>query len=183
MHAEPAEQGAQIVIFGKNGHAEVNGLVGQTDGKAVVVESAADLDKLDYGHNIRMFSQTTKSIDHFQEMVGEIQTRLHPGVDFRYFDTICRQVANRMPHIREFAANHDVIFFVSGKKSSNGKVLFEECLKVNNRSYLVSDETEINPLHLHNADSIGICGATSTPKWLMEKVAAHVNLLLAGACE
>lgn len=178
MHTDPAEKKSQILIFGKNGHAEVNGLVGQTSGEAQVIESADDLDQVDYTRNIRMFSQTTKSIDHFQEVVSVIESRLQPGVDFRYFDTICRQVANRMPNIREFAQTHDVIFFVSGKKSSNGKVLFEECLKVNNRSYLVSDETEIDPQYLVQADSIGICGATSTPKWLMERVAEHIRTLI-----
>ncbi|MEG1586980.1 MAG: 4-hydroxy-3-methylbut-2-enyl diphosphate reductase [Bacteroidales bacterium] len=178
MYADPAEKDTQILIFGKNGHAEVNGLVGQTNGAARVIESVGDLAGIDYSKNIRMFSQTTKSIDHFQEMVAEINIRLGGNADFRYFDTICRQVANRMPNIREFAAGHDVIIFVSGKKSSNGKVLFEECRKVNERSYLVSDESEINPQLLANADSIGICGATSTPKWLMEKVADHIRRLI-----
>ncbi|MGL4291971.1 MAG: 4-hydroxy-3-methylbut-2-enyl diphosphate reductase [Bacteroidales bacterium] len=178
MHDDPQESDAQILIFGKNGHAEVNGLVGQTQGKAIVIESINDLSKIDYGRDIRLFSQTTKSIDHFQEVVARIGADLQPEVSFRYFDTICRQVANRMPNIREFAKNHDVILFVSGKKSSNGKVLFEECLKENTQAYLVSDETEIDPQYLLQAKSIGICGATSTPKWLMEKVAAHVRILL-----
>lgn len=179
MHADPAEKGAQILIFGKNGHAEVNGLVGQTNGEALVVESADDLKKVDFTRNIRMFSQTTKSIDHFQEMVASIESRLGEGADFRYFDTICRQVANRMPNIREFAAVHDVILFVSGKKSSNGKVLFEECRKVNLHTYLISDESEIDPAWITSAESIGICGATSTPKWLMENVAARINGIIA----
>lgn len=178
MHTDPAEEGAQILIFGKNGHAEVNGLVGQTNGEALVIESPEDLKKVDFARNIRMFSQTTKSIDHFQEMIGEIDTRLQPQANFRYFDTICRQVANRMPNIRQFAANHDVILFVSGKKSSNGKVLFEECRKVNSHSYLVSDESEINAQWVVNAGTIGICGATSTPKWLMERVATYVEQII-----
>lgn len=179
MHTDSAEKGAQILIFGKNGHAEVNGLVGQTNGEALVVESADDLKKVDFTRNIRMFSQTTKSIDHFQEMVASIESRLDDGADFRYFDTICRQVANRMPNIREFAAVHDVILFVSGKKSSNGKVLFEECRKVNQHTYLISDESEIDPTWITSAESIGICGATSTPKWLMENVASRINGIIA----
>ena len=174
MHGDPDEKDSQILIFGKNGHAEVNGLVGQTHGDALVIETLADLDKVDFSRNIRLFSQTTKSLDHFQEVIAEIERRKEPGVNFTYFDTICRQVANRMPNIREFARNHDVILFVSGKKSSNGRVLFEECRKVNLRSYLVSDETEIDLTLLEDAQSIGICGATSTPKWLMEKVAEYV---------
>ncbi|MEG0948571.1 MAG: 4-hydroxy-3-methylbut-2-enyl diphosphate reductase [Bacteroidales bacterium] len=184
MHADPAEADAQILIFGKNGHAEVNGLVGQTNGEALVIESPEDLKKVNFARNIRMFSQTTKSIDHFQEMIGEIDARLQPQADFRYFDTICRQVANRMPNIREFAAGHDVILFVSGKKSSNGKVLFEECRKVNAHSYLVSDESEIEAGWVTGAGTIGICGATSTPKWLMEKVATYVEQIIgAPGCE
>ncbi|MEG1617742.1 MAG: 4-hydroxy-3-methylbut-2-enyl diphosphate reductase [Bacteroidales bacterium] len=178
MNAESAPAKGQILIFGKNGHAEVNGLVGQTDGKALVIEKPEDLDRVDFSKDIRLFSQTTKSIDHFQEVIAEIEKRKTESADFKYFDTICRQVSNRMPNIREFAKNHDVILFVSGKKSSNGRVLFEECLKINPKSYLVSDETEIDPTTLENAVSIGICGATSTPKWLMEKVAEYVKTII-----
>lgn len=178
MHADPTQKNAQILIFGKNGHAEVNGLVGQTNGEALVIESAADLDKVDFTRDIRLFSQTTKSIEHFQEIIVLIKERISPNADFKYFDTICRQVANRMPHLREFAATHDVVLFVSGQKSSNGKVLFEECLKINPNSYLVSDETQIKVEQIEKAETIGICGATSTPKWLMEKVARQVQTLV-----
>lgn len=159
----------QIVIYGKNGHAEVLGLVGQTGGQAIVIESAEEAKKLDFTKSIRLFSQTTKSLDEFQEIVEYIKLHISPDATFEYYDTICRQVANRMPNLREFAATHDLIFFVSGKKSSNGKMLFEECLKVNANSHLIDNEKEIDPSLLRNVESIGVCGATSTPKWLMEK--------------
>lgn len=166
-----------IVIFGKIGHAEVNGLVGQTAGKAIVIEKIADLDLLDFGKNIYLFSQTTMSVHDFKEIVAEIQIRIHKDSDFRYFDTICRQVANRIPHIREFAARHDLILFVAGKKSSNGKVLLDECIKANANTYLIANPGDINPQWLENVESAGVCGATSTPKWLMEDVARKIELL------
>ena len=169
---------SQIVIFGKIGHAEVNGLVGQTDGKAIVIEKITDLDLLDFSKNIYLFSQTTMSVNDFKEIVAEIQCRIHKDVDFRYFDTICRQVANRIPHIREFAARHDLILFVAGEKSSNGKVLLGECIKANANTHLISNPGDINPQWLKDVQSVGICGATSTPKWLMEDVARKVEFYL-----
>ncbi|WP_294629030.1 4-hydroxy-3-methylbut-2-enyl diphosphate reductase [uncultured Bacteroides sp.] len=171
-------QETQIVIYGKNGHAEVLGLVGQTDGKAIVIEKAEEAKKLDLSKNIRLFSQTTKSLDEFQEIVEYIKKHISPSATFKYYDTICRQVANRMPKLREFAAAHDLIFFVSGKKSSNGKMLFEECLKVNPNSHLIDNEKEIDASLLRNVLSIGVCGATSTPKWLMEKVYSQIQTLI-----
>ena len=168
----------QIVIYGKNCHAEVLGLVGQTGGQAIVIESAEEAKKLDFTKSIRLFSQTTKSLDEFQEIVEYIKLHISPDATFEYYDTICRQVANRMPNLREFAATHDLIFFVSGKKSSNGKMLFEECLKVNANSHLIDNEKEIDPTLLRNVESIGVCGATSTPKWLMEKIHDHIQLLI-----
>lgn len=168
----------QIVIYGKTGHAEVLGLVGQTEGKAIVIERAEEAKKLDYSKSIRLFSQTTKSLDEFQEIVEYIKQHISPDATFEYYDTICRQVANRMPNLREFAASHDLIFFVSGKKSSNGKMLFEECLKVNTNSHLIDNEKEIDPSLLQNVESIGVCGATSTPKWLMEKIFFHIQTLI-----
>lgn len=168
----------QIVIYGKNGHAEVLGLVGQTGGQAIVIESAEEAKKLDFTKSIRLFSQTTKSLDEFQEIVEYIKLHISPDATFEYYDTICRQVANRMPNLREFAATHDLIFFVSGKKSSNGKMLFEECLEVNANSHLIDNEKEIDPTLLRNVESIGVCGATSTPKWLMEKIHDHIQLLI-----
>lgn len=168
----------QIVIYGKTGHAEVLGLVGQTEGKAIVIERAEEAKKLDFSKSIRLFSQTTKSLDEFQEIVEYIKQHISPDATFEYYDTICRQVANRMPNLREFAASHDLIFFVSGKKSSNGKMLFEECLKVNTNSHLIDNEKEIDPSLLQNVESIGVCGATSTPKWLMEKIFFHIQTLI-----
>lgn len=162
------EEGGQIVIYGKNGHAEVVGLVGQTDGSAVVIESLEDAKRLDFGHDIQLFSQTTKSLEGFREIVEYIGENMKDGARFSYFDTICRQVANRMPNIRKFAARHDVILFVCGKKSSNGKVLYNQCLTVNLRTYMVDDPSEIDFSWFDGVKSVGICGATSTPKWLME---------------
>jgi len=167
----------QIVIFGKTGHAEVNGLVGQTDGTAIVIENISDLEQLDFNRAICLFSQTTMSVDDFQKIVKEIQTRINPKVDFKYFDTICRQVANRIPNIREFASRHNLILFVAGEKSSNGKVLFAECKKANPNTLLISNPDNIKPEWLADAESVGICGATSTPKWLMEEVAQTVKSL------
>lgn len=165
-----------IVIYGKIGHAEVNGLVGQTDGEAVVVQDLDDLDKIDLSRDIVLYSQTTKSLEGFREIVEEIKKRKKSG-KFEYFDTICRQVANRMEKMREFARSHDAVIFVSGAKSSNGKVLFEKCREVNPRTYLISDESQITPEMTAGAESIGVCGATSTPLWLMQKVAAQVESL------
>lgn len=162
---------SQIVIYGKIGHAEVNGLVGQTEGKAIVIEKAEDLSLIDFSRPIKLFSQTTKSLDGFREIVNLIQQKIAPGILFEYNDTICRQVANRIPNIRTFAAGHELIFFVSGQKSSNGKILFEECRKVNLNSHLISGSNDIDTSLLTNVQSIGICGATSTPSWLMEEVA------------
>ena len=174
---ESNDNTTQIVIFGKTGHAEVNGLVGQTDGTAIVIENKSDLEQLDFNRAICLFSQTTMSVDDFQDMVKEIQTRINPEVDFKYFDTICRQVANRIPDIREFASRHDLILLVAGEKSSNGKVLFAECKKANPNTLLISSPDNIKPEWLLHAQTAGICGATSTPKWLMEEVAQAVKSL------
>lgn len=163
-----------IVIYGKIGHAEVNGLVGQTNGEAVVVQDISDLDSLDLSRDIYLYSQTTKSLEGFREIVSEIKKRKKEGV-FEYYDTICRQVANRMEKMREFAGAHDAVIFVSGSKSSNGKVLYEKCREVNPRTYLISDESQLTPEMIKGAELIGICGATSTPLWLMEKVAAKIE--------
>ena len=164
----PRDKDRQIVIYGKNGHAEVLGLVGQTEGKAIVIEKLEEVSKLDMNKDIRLYSQTTKSLDEFRQIVSYIEAHISPEASFQYFDTICRQVANRMPHIREFAASHDLVFFVCGHKSSNGKILFQECKKVNPNSYQIDKPEEIDKALLSHAHSIGICGATSTPKWLME---------------
>lgn len=169
----------QIVIYGKLGHAEVNGLVGQTEGRAIVVESVDDLFKIDFSKDIKFFSQTTKSIEGFNQIVEEIKSRINPSSTFEYNDTICRQVANRIPKIIAFAAKHELILFVSGKKSSNGKVLFDECRKVNPNIVMISDLEELDYTIFGKVNSVGICGATSTPKWLMEalkrKIEQNIN--------
>lgn len=165
---------AQIVIFGKNGHAEVLGLVGQTDGNAIVVENLDDASHLCFDRDIYLYSQTTKSLDEFHALIAYIQAHISPQATFRSFDTICRQVANRMPHIAAFAARHDMILFVSGHKSSNGKVLFNECLRVNANSHHIEQPSEIDLHWLDGVKTIGICGATSTPKWIMEQCRDHI---------
>ncbi len=168
----------QIIIYGKNGHAEVNGLVGQTNGEAVVVEDASGIDKIDFSRNIYFYSQTTKSLQGFRKMVEEIASRKGSKITFDSYDTICRQVANRISKIREFAAAHELILFVCGTKSSNGKILFAECKDANPESYLISNEKEIDPEWLKGKDHIGICGATSTPWWLMNQVKDFVDSLV-----
>ena len=169
-----ANPDAQIVIFGKNGHAEVLGLVGQTRSQAIVIEHFDEVPKLDFNRDIYLYSQTTKSLDEFHRIIEYIQSHVSPTAVFRSFDTICRQVANRMPNIARFATQHDVIIFVSGRKSSNGKVLYNECKAVNPNSYHVENAEEINLDWFANAKTVGICGATSTPKWLMEECRDHI---------
>ena len=161
--------GASIVIFGKKGHAEVLGLVGQTKGEAVVIEKFDDVKSLDFTRDIYLFSQTTKSLDEFRRIIDYIRQHIAPGAVFRSFDTICRSVANRIPNISAFAAKHDLVLFVCGRKSSNGKVLHNECLRVNPNTHLIEGPDEIQPQWLAGITSVGICGATSTPKWLMEQ--------------
>ena len=143
--------------------------MGQTNGQAIVIEGMKEVDRLDFSKDIRLYSQTTKSLDEFRQIVEYIQQHISPDATFEYHDTICRQVANRMPNIRNFAASHDLVFFVCGRKSSNGKILFHECKKVNENSYLIDQPEEIDKTLLEGVQSIGICGATSTPKWLMEE--------------
>ena len=176
------EKGGQVVIYGKEGHAEVNGLVGQTNEKAIVIGGINDLDKIDFTKPINLFSQTTKSIEGFYEIEREIRKRMidTQGKDDVLLitnDTICRQVSHRQPQLREFVKKHDVVVFVSGKKSSNGKMLYQVCKDENPNTYFVSDESELNKSWFVNAKSVGICGATSTPRWLMEKIAESVKKL------
>ena len=165
---------AQIVIFGKTGHAEVLGLVGQTQSNAIVIEKVDDVKLLDFSRDIYLYSQTTKSLDEFHRVIDYIQSHILPDAVFRSFDTICRQVANRMPNIANFASKHDLILFMSGRKSSNGRVLFKECKRVNPNSYHIEDVDEIDFDWLQGVNTIGICGATSTPKWLMEKCRDYI---------
>ena len=168
----------QIVIYGQRGHAEVLGLVGQTEGTAIVVETVDDIERIDFTRDVYLYSQTTKSIEGFQSMIAAIEERLQAPARLYSFDTICRQVAGRVEHLREFAARHSVVIFVAGAKSSNGKILYNHCREVNVRSYQVSDETGVQAAWFADAQSIGICGATSTPRRLMEQVRERVYELL-----
>lgn len=176
-YQETRENNTQLVIYGKKGHAEVNGLVGQTDGTAIVIEKIEDLDKLDFNRSISLFSQTTKSLDGFKAVVEEIKRKIADGVEFVYHDTICRQVANRLPNIKSFASRHDWVYFVAGRKSSNGKMLFDECKKANPNTLFISEVSEISEPLPAGVTSVGVCGATSTPKWLMEDVAERIKEL------
>lgn len=163
-----ADEERQIIIHGQAGHAEVLGLVGQTHGEAIVVENTSQIDKVDTSKNTYIYSQTTKSLEGYKQIVEAIGQRMEKDVKFESFDTVCRQVANRMSGIGEFAKSHQLIFFVCGRKSSNGKILFNECKRVNPNSHQIESPGEIDFSLIHGVDSIGICGATSTPKWLME---------------
>ena len=164
----------QVVIFGKEGHAEVVGLLGQTDNQAILVASIEDLDKLDFSKSIYMYSQTTKSPKAYAEITAEIEKRvkLSNNTEIKYIsnDTLCRQVTGRERQLKSFAKINDVIIFVSGRKSSNGKFLYSSCKKENKRSYFISDVDELRSDWFLGVDSVGICGATSTPRWLMETV-------------
>ena len=174
-------ENGQIVIYGKKGHAEVIGLTGQTLEKAIVVTDDSDLDHLDYNRPITLFSQTTKSTKGFYALSEKIEDRIKESkgelteIDFNSNDSICRQVSNREPQLQRFAQENDVILFVSGKKSSNGKALYQVCLSENPRSYFIENEEEIDSDWFHQADRVGICGATSTPMWLMEQVKEYVS--------
>lgn len=174
------EQG-QIVIYGKKGHAEVVGLTGQTLEKAIVVMGESDLDKIDFNRPVTLFSQTTKSTRGFYEISQKIEARIKLAkgelteLDYNANDSICRQVSNREPQLKKFSEDNDVVLFVSGKKSSNGKALYQVCLNQNPRSYFIENETELDSEWFHAGDKIGICGATSTPMWLMEQVKSYVE--------
>ena len=168
-YVTPSPEPKQIIIYGQKGHAEVLGLVGQTDGNAIVIESISEIELIDFTRNIYLYSQTTKSLDEFRLIVETIKQRIAPDVEFHYYDTICRQVSNRLSNIHRFAESHDLILFVCGKKSSNGKVLYQECLKANPNSHHIEGSHEIDFSLIKSGQSVGICGATSTPKWLMEE--------------
>ncbi len=166
---------AQIVIYGKKNHAEVNGLLGQTNETAIVIEKKEDIESLDFSKNISLFSQTTKPLDGFMEIGELIKSKMKNGAHFEMFDTICRQVSNRVPNMKEFAANHDIVFFIAGEKSSNGKVLFAECKKINPNSYFIASPKQVDISLIKDDSTIGICGATSTPMWQMEAIAELIN--------
>ena len=170
----------QVIIYGKEGHAEVTGLVGQTNGEAIIVTTKEDISKIDFEKPIYIYSQTTKSPKAFQDIVDEIKKELitlGKDVDLKFVvhDTLCRQVSGREPQLKTFASENDVIVFVSGTKSSNGKMLFLSCKEQNKQSYFVSDTKEIDENWFKNSNSVGICGATSTPRWLMDEVADHIK--------
>lgn len=168
---------AQIVIYGKPGHAEVLGLVGQTNGTAIVIADITEIERVDMHRTTFLFSQTTKSLEGFQRIVEYMTQHIVAPAEFHYFDTICRRVANRLEGVRTFAMKHDVVLFVSGLKSSNGRVLCEACRSVNPRTHLIDDPDTLDPAWIEGASSVGICGATSTPKWLMERCAEKVRNL------
>ena len=161
------KDGGQVVIFGKKGHAEVNGLVGQTDGEALVISSIEEARELDFSRPVALFSQTTKDPVEFATIADYFRSR---RPDTEVYDTICRQVALRHKSLVEFAGSNNVILFVSGSESSNGKVLFELCRSVNPRTYRLENASQINPAWFHDGDKVGICGATSTPKWQLEEI-------------
>ena len=182
-HERMRPTGGQVVILGKRGHAEVVGLTGQVAGDTLVVERLEDLDTVDFSRPVYLLSQTTQSLELFDRMKEEILRRAADPAKITVHDTICRQVSNRNPHLQEFVRRFDVVIFVCGRKSSNGKVLYQTCLAHNPRSYTVEDETELQPAWFDNCRSVGICGATSTPKWLMQRVAENIARLTGSLTE
>ena len=174
-HDTHAGKEGQIVIYGKKGHAEIIGLNGQTGNNAIVIESINEVDKIDMSRPVSLYSQTTKRVEDFHAIADLVKTKIQPGVPLEIKDTICRQVSNRVPHLRGFAQKYDVVLFVAGKKSSNGQYLYTICKEENPRSYIVSEITELDEKWFENVESVGICGATSTPEWLMEEFAQWIN--------
>ena len=168
----------QILIFGKKGHAEVIGLMGQTGNDGIVISSLEEINRIDFSRPSMLYSQTTQSLDEYYRLIDLIQTRYaergHSN-SFEFADTICRKVANRAKEIAEFSKQHDTILFVSGEKSSNGLYLFDICKKHNPNSFMISNATQINTLNIKPIENIGICGATSTPMWLMKECALRVQ--------
>lgn len=165
----------QIVIYGKKGHAEIIGLDGQIEKKAVVLESIDDVKLIDFSRPVSLYSQTTKRVEDFYAIADKVKSNMKPGVPLEIKDSICRQVSNRVPNLKQFAKKFDVILFVAGHKSSNGQYLFTVCKEENPRTHHISRISEIDPVWLEGAESVGICGATSTPNWLMEDVVEWVN--------
>jgi len=170
--------GGQVVILGKRGHAEVVGLTGQVDAPTIVIEGPQDLDAIDFARPVYFLSQTTQSIALFEQLCDEMRRRAADPAQVRIEDTICRQVANREEHLEAFARRFDVVIFVCGRKSSNGKVLFEVCRRANAATYNIEEAAELEPQWFAGAASVGICGATSTPKWLMQQVADAVGRIV-----
>ncbi len=167
--------GGQVIIYGKKGHAEVIGLLGQTENKALIISSIDEIKNIDLNKSIHLYAQTTKSIEEFKLISNYIKNNINPKYEFKSFDTICRQVSGRMDKLIDFAKKHDLIIFVGGKKSSNAQMLYKISLKANEKTYFVSGEDEINTNWFNfNPKSIGISGATSTPPWLLQKVAEKI---------
>ncbi len=177
------EKQGQVVIYGKPGHAEVIGLTGQTRNSAIIVYEDRDLDQIDFTKPIILFSQTTKSTAGFYRLRSLIEERIKSTngelfePDFQANDSICRQVSNREPQMERFSKAHDVVLFVAGRKSSNGRALYQVCKAHNSRSYFIENEKEVDPTWIQEDDHVGICGATSTPRWLMERVATALPFL------
>lgn len=169
--------GGQLVILGKHGHAEVVGLIGQVGGDAMVIESEAEVDAIDFSRPVYLLSQTTQSVALFERLCKIIEDRLTDGATLTADDTICRRVSSREEHLRTFAKSHDIVIFVCGRKSSNGKVLYNICLEENPRSYNIEEASELQTEWFAGAKSVGVCGATSTPLWLMESVAKQIEKL------
>uniref|UniRef100_UPI003217EB9B 4-hydroxy-3-methylbut-2-enyl diphosphate reductase n=1 Tax=uncultured Draconibacterium sp. TaxID=1573823 RepID=UPI003217EB9B len=165
----------QVVIYGKKGHAEIVGLNGQTSHNAIIIESIDDVGKIDMSRPVALYSQTTKRIEDFHEIAKLVKEKIEPGIPVEIKDTICRQVSNRVPNLKNFAGKYDVVLFVAGQKSSNGKYLYTICKEVNRASYRISKINEIDKAWFTGAESVGICGATSTPNWLMEEVAEWIK--------
>lgn len=178
---EVIERKGQIVIYGKHGHAEVIGLTGQTANEAIIVFEEQDLEQIDFDRPIILFSQTTKSTKGFYNLKAQIEERIKDTKgelfdgDFKANDSICRQVSNREPQMQKFSQKHDVVLFIAGKKSSNGKALYGVCKQFNEQSYFIESEKDMDMNWLQGNDSVGICGATSTPRWLMEQVATYIE--------
>ncbi len=174
-HEQMSQVGGQVVILGKRGHAEVVGLTGQVADHAIVIEGESDLDMIDFNRHIFFLSQTTQSVELFWQLAEQMKSRIADGSMLTVDDTICRRVSNREKALKEFAERFDVIIFVCGKKSSNGKVLFDVCHRANPRSYNIEEEDELSAEWFRDCQSVGICGATSTPAWLMSRVAEAIG--------
>ena len=169
------DKNGQVVIFGKKGHAEIVALEGQINNKAIILESIDDVDKIDFSRPVSLYSQTTRSVDDFYRIVGKVKASMKPGITLEVNDTICRQVSNRVPRLRKFVVNYDLILFVAGKKSSNGNSLYSICKETNPNCYYISNISEIEREWFNGVKSVGISGATSTPIWLLEEVSEWVK--------
>mgnify|MGYP000229963933 CR=1 FL=1 len=174
-YKQEQKQNGQLVIFGKKGHAEVIGLNGQTGKNAIIIEDEDDVKQVDFSRPVSLYSQTTRRIEDFNKIAEVVESKMLPQVPVKINDTICRQVSNRVPNLKEFVSRFDLVLFIAGGKSSNGKYLFSICKEANPNSYKVEEVKEIEPGWFNNVNSVGICGATSTPNWLMEQIAEWVK--------